>query len=104
PTDEFAVGYELWDKGNLVLAPKRPGMIQHEYLREALKNGLALEQQLGVNPFKYGMAAGTDAHNGLTAAEEDNFFSKLAEDEPNPERWDSTFMKRGDLTIKGWEI
>ena len=53
-------------------------MIQHEYLREALKNGLKLEQDLGANPFKYGMAGGTDTHNGLTATEEDNFFGKFA--------------------------
>ena len=78
PTDEFAVGYELWDRGNLNLVPKKPGMIQHEYLREALKNGLKVEQDLGANPFKYGMAAGTDTHNGLTADEEDNFFGKFA--------------------------
>ena len=76
-TDEFAVGYELWDRGNLVLVPKRPGMIQYEYLRQALKNGLKVEQDLGANPFKYGMAGGTDTHNGLTAAEEDNFFAKF---------------------------
>ena len=104
PDDEFAAGYELWDKGNLIVVPKQPGMIGHEYLREALKHGLKLETELGVNPFKYGMVAGTDAHTGLTAVEEDNFFSKLPEDEPRPGRWDATFMKRGDLVIKGWEI
>ena len=76
-TDEFAVNYELWDRGNLTLVPKKPGMIQYEYLREALKNGLKVEQDLGANPFKYGMAGGTDTHNGLTAAEEDNFFGKF---------------------------
>jgi Protein of unknown function (DUF3604) len=69
PTDEFAVNYELWDRGNLNRVPKQPGMIAHEYLREALKNGLKLEQQLGANPFKYGMAAGSDAHTGLIAME-----------------------------------
>jgi len=47
PNDEFAANYELWDRGNLVLKPKEPGMIQHEYLREALKNGLKVEQDLG---------------------------------------------------------
>ena len=50
------MGYELWDRGNLTLVPKKPGDIQHEYLREALKNGLKVEQDLGTNPFKYGMA------------------------------------------------
>jgi hypothetical protein len=103
-TDEFAAGYELWDRGNLALVPKKPGMIEHEYLRQALKNGLKVEQQLGVNPFKYGMAAGTDTHNGLTAAEEDNFFAKFVSAEPRPDRWDEDAMKFGDRVVKGWEM
>jgi hypothetical protein len=104
PNDEFTAGYELWDRGNLNLVPKKPGMIQHEYLREALKNGLKLEQELGVNPFKYGMAAGTDTHNALVAAEEDNFFSKFSGGEPRADRWDEDAMKFGDRVVKGWEV
>ena len=103
PADEFA-SYELWDRGNLNLVPKKPGMIQHEYLREALKNGLMLEQHLGANPFKYGMAAGTDTHNGLTADEEDNFFAKFVSAEPRPDRWAEDAMKFGDRVVKGWEM
>ena len=61
------------------MRPKTPGMIQYEYVREALKNGLKVEQDLGTNPFKFGLAGGTDTHNGLTAAEEENFFAKFAE-------------------------
>jgi hypothetical protein len=104
PSDEFAVGYELWDRGNLNLVPKKPGMIQHEYLREALKNGLKVEHQVGANPFKYGMAAGTDTHNGLTADEEENFFGKFVSAEPRPGRWSEDALKFGDRTVKGWEM
>ena len=103
PTDEFA-NYELWDRGNLNLVPKQPGMIATEYLREALKNGLRIEQQLGANPFKYGMVAGSDAHTGLTAMEENNFFCKFVSCEPRPERWDEDAMKFGDRVVKGWEV
>jgi hypothetical protein len=103
-TDEFAVNYELWDRGNLVLQPKQPGMIQHEYLREALKNGLKVEQDLGANPFKYGMAAGTDTHNALAAAEEDNFFAKFPSAEPRADRWDEDALKFGGRVVKGWEM
>jgi Protein of unknown function (DUF3604) len=53
--DEFA-NFAIWDKGNLNLHPKKPGMIKTEYAREALKNGLAIEKKLGVNPFKFGLA------------------------------------------------
>jgi hypothetical protein len=104
PNDEFAAGYELWDRGNLNLVPKKPGMIAHEYLREALKNGLMIEQQLGANPFKYGMAGGTDTHNGLVAAEEDNFFAKFVSAEPRPDRWDEDALKFSGRVVKGWEM
>jgi uncharacterized protein DUF3604 len=102
-TDEFA-SYELWDRGNLNLVPKKPGMVEHEYLRDALKNGLRVEQDVGVNPFKYGMAAGTDTHNGLTADEEDNFFGKFVSAEPRPDRWNEDAMKFGERVVKGWEM
>jgi hypothetical protein len=102
--DEFAVGYEIWDRGNLNLVPKKPGMIQYEYLREALKNGLKVEQQVGVNPFKYGMGGGTDTHNGLTADEEDNFYGKFVSAEPRPDRWSEDAIKFGRHVVKGWEM
>jgi hypothetical protein len=104
PNDEFAAGYELWDRGNLTLTPKKPGMIQYEYLREALKNGLKVEQQVGANPFKYGMVSGTDAHNGLTAEEEENFYCKFVSCEPRAERWSEDAIKFGDRVVKGWEV
>ena len=103
-TDEFAVNYELWDRGNLTQTPKKPGMIQYEYLREALKNGLKVEQDLGANPFKYGMAGGTDTHNGLVAAEEDNFFAKFPSAEPNADRWNENAMNFEGRIVKGWEM
>ena len=102
-TDEFAVNYELWDRGNLTQTPKKPGMIQY-VLREALKNGLKVEQDLGANPFKYGMAGGTDTHNGLVAAEEDNFFAKFPSAEPNAERWNENAMSFEGRIVKGWEM
>ncbi len=74
PDDAFA-DYETWDAGNLDLsAVKTPQMLQYEYAREALKNGLLLEKRLGTNPYKFGQVGSTDSHTGLATAEEDNFF------------------------------
>ena len=53
-------------------------MLEFEYARSALKNGLKLESELGVNPYKFGMIGSTDAHTGLAAVEEDNFFGKTS--------------------------
>ncbi|MCL5776905.1 DUF3604 domain-containing protein [Limibaculum sp. FT325] len=104
PNDEFA-DYETWDKGNLTLTEaKTPEMLDFEYVRSALKNGLALAPELGTNPYKFGLIGSTDAHTGLTAIEEDNFFGKLSSMEPNPERVTRMFMKHGDLSIMEWEV
>lgn len=44
------------------------------FVRQALADGLAREQQLGVNPYKFGIIASTDTHLGTPgAAEEDRF-------------------------------
>ena len=50
------------------------------------KNGLKLERQLGTNPYKFGLIGSSDAHTGLAAMEEDNFFGKTdaAGAEPAP--------------------
>jgi hypothetical protein len=104
PNDEFA-NYERWDRGNLDLSEdKKPEMLQFEYARSALKNGLKLEQQLGVNPYKFGMIGSTDAHTGLAAVEEDNFFGKLPQAEPSADRAIHAIAKFGDKSYMGWEM
>jgi hypothetical protein len=105
PNDEFA-GYEIWDRSNLNGTElKKPEMLRWEYAREALKTGLMLEQKLGVNPFKFGMVGGTDAHTALTAVEEDNFFGKHSGVEPEPNRWKHVVIEAPDpkLTVFGWQ-
>jgi hypothetical protein len=79
-------------------------MLEFEYARSALRNGLKLEQELGVNPYKFGMVGSTDAHTGLTAVEEENFFGKTSSTEPSPERGSNPFIQRGDAVIMDWEM
>jgi hypothetical protein len=103
PDDAFA-DYETWDVGNLDLSEaKKPQMLQHEYAREALKNGLLLEARLGTNPYKFGMVGSTDSHTALSTAEEDNFFGKHAGAEPSPERMKHPFTKTKNGEFKGWQ-
>lgn len=79
PNDEFAnYGDAGWDIGNLDLSfGKKQEMLQYEYSREALKNGLLIESQVGVNPFDFGMIGSTDAHTGLATADSDNYSGKF---------------------------
>lgn len=88
PNDEFApYGDEGWDAGNLNLsAPKTPDMLAADYVREALKRGLAVEAETGVNPFKLGMIGSTDSHTALATADSDNYFGKHTGVEPGPAR------------------
>ncbi|MEM7144002.1 MAG: DUF3604 domain-containing protein [Verrucomicrobiota bacterium] len=105
PNDEFA-DFDTWDKSNLNgTEAKTPDMIPAEYAREALKTGLQLKQKHGVNPFKFGMVSGTDAHTALAAVEEENFFGKHSGVEPEPHRWEHIVIEapNPDFTIKGWQ-
>ena len=104
PNDEFA-DYETWDQGNLDLSvPKQDSMLQYEYARQALQTGLLLEEQLGVNPYKFGMIGSTDSHTGLATAEEENFFGKHSGAEPSPARWEHPMAKVDDKEYTGWSM
>ena len=103
PEDEFA-DFETWDEGNLNLTPKEPGMLKHEYWREALKNGLMLKSSIGANPFMIGAAGGTDTHTALSAVEEDNFFGKHSGVEPSPTRWGHVVLSFDGREILGWRM
>jgi hypothetical protein len=93
--DEFA-DYGTWDKGSFGPDPKTPDMLPREYARSAWKRGLAYEAELGINPFKFGVVGSTDAHTGLSTAQEDNFFGKVALVEPtaDPIRFEEAITGR----------
>ena len=102
--DEFA-DYETWAKGNLNLSVlKDDDMLQFEYARAALRNGLAIEKKLGTNPYKFGMVGSTDSHTSLATAQEDNFFGKHSGSEPGPERMEHPMAKVGDQEYEGWSV
>jgi hypothetical protein len=102
PDDELA-DYGTWDKGNLGPISKEDRMLQYEYAREALKNGLKWEAELGTNPYKFGMVGSTDSHTSLTTAEEENFFGKAVHKEPSAHRMEKPVYQFGDITVMGWE-
>ncbi|MEO0421888.1 MAG: DUF3604 domain-containing protein [Pseudomonadota bacterium] len=45
------------------------------FVRNALKDGLVLEPELGVNPYRLGFIASTDSHNGIGGTTEEALYS-----------------------------
>ncbi|GMR05659.1 MAG: DUF3604 domain-containing protein [Gammaproteobacteria bacterium] len=104
PNDEYA-GHDVpWDKSNLGPVAKKKSMLQYEYAREALKNGLKLEAKLGTNPYKFGMLGSTDSHTSLATAEEDNFYGKHTGTEPTDKRANKLVAEFGEIKYYGWEM
>lgn len=81
PEDEFA-DYGTWDKGSFGPEPKTPDMLPREYARTAWQRGMAYQEKLGTNPFKFGVVGSTDSHTALSTAQENNFFGKVSLVEP----------------------
>ena len=75
PNDEFA-DFELFAYTFTTAAPT-PSKPQGSYVREAYQKGLAIQHQLGENPFKFGVIGSSDGHNSAGALEEDNYFGKF---------------------------
>jgi hypothetical protein len=100
PKDEFA-DFETWDVSNLGgSAAKSAGMLQYEYARSALKLGLKLGRELGVNPYKFGMNASTDTHTALPTTREENYFGKYQHTEPSPERHNREVVPADDPALR----
>ncbi len=74
PTDEFA-NYELMSV--LLGLPADSGRINKlvgSYGRQALKDGLAMQDARGYNPYKFGFGAASDSHNSASPYRQNNFF------------------------------
>ena len=74
PSDEFA-SYEI--NSYLLGLPPESGRIPHilgSYGRQALKDGLTMQDVRGFNPYKPGMAGGSDSHNTGSPYRQDNFY------------------------------
>ncbi|NND69513.1 MAG: DUF3604 domain-containing protein, partial [Halioglobus sp.] len=57
------------------------------YVRHALVQGLMEEQEIGVNPFKFGITASTDTHNAIGGGvQEANFPGHLGSGDERPEQ------------------
>ena len=74
PTDEYA-SYEIFS--GLLGLPADNGRIDHvhgSFARQAYKDGITMQDVRGYNPYKFGMAGGSDSHNTGSPYRQDNFF------------------------------
>ena len=100
PNDEFA-DYENWDVGNLAgSAAKEDWMLEYEYARSALKLGLKIGDDIGVNPYKFGLFGTTDTHTALATSREDNYFGKYQHTEPSPYRHNHEVIPAEDPALR----
>jgi hypothetical protein len=74
PNDEFA-NYEMYS--GLLGLPPNVGRIDHihgSFARQAYKDGITLQDTRGYNPYKFGLAGGSDSHNTGSPYRQDNFY------------------------------
>ena len=108
PNDEFA-SYELFQA--ILGQPADNGRIDHitgSFARQALKDGITMQDTRGYNPYKFGFGGGSDSHNSAVAYRHDNFFGMHADADGTVERrfagvliggtMDSRLVNPGGLT------
>jgi hypothetical protein len=83
PNDEFA-NYEVvvWQLLGAKGDPRNYG----SYIRQAYKDGLALQDTLGSNPYKFGVVSGSDSHSTAVPYRQKNFFGVHGTDDDTPEK------------------
>lgn len=108
PDDEFA-GFEPFNF-YLQNAPQGPSFraAVGDFMRSGLRRGLEIEQEIGVNPYQFGVIGSTDAHTGIASSEEPNFWGKVGKDSipENKRLYDTSDTEQqyepGVDTIDGW--
>ncbi len=74
PNDEFS-NYEI--SSFLIGLPEDSGRVPNivgSYARQALKDGLTMQDARGYNPYKFGFVSGSDSHNAGAPYRQNNFF------------------------------
>jgi hypothetical protein len=101
PTDEFA-SYELSQGGLLGQKPDggRVDHIQGSFARQAYKDGITMQDVRGYNPYKFGMAGGSDSHNTGSPYRQDNFFGGHAQIDGTPDRRLAGVLAFGTLDVR----
>ena len=74
PNDEWA-DFEIVPHRIDFSTPSQP---RGGYVREAYRNGLAMERELGSNPYRFGLIGSSDSHTGAGSFREGDYWGKTA--------------------------
>lgn len=88
PNDEWS-DFEIMP---FMVASTLPSKPAGSYIREAYLNGIRLQQEQNINPFKFGVIGSSDTHNASSAGDEDDYWSKIG-------LRDSDGVKRGVVPL-----
>ena len=100
PNDEFA-SYEMYEV--LLGLPANVGRVDHitgSYARQAYKDGIAMQDTRGYNPYKFGMAGGSDSHNTGSPSRQDNFYGLHADADGTVERRFAGVLIGGTMDVR----
>lgn len=102
PNDEFAE-FEIFRR---LFFAQQPVPLAGDYARNALMTGLELQQQLGVNPYKFGMIGSSDIHTGMATIEESSFGGAVARDSKLEDRAAAPRNRPPQLAaaLAAWEL
>ena len=81
-TDEWA-SFELLEE--LMGGSGRNGAVRGSYVRDAFKTGLQIDNEIGINPYQFGLIGSSDSHNASIPVEEDNYTGKIGTGDATPE-------------------
>jgi hypothetical protein len=82
PNDEWA-DFEIMSQ---TIGSGQPSKPQGSYVREALLNGIKLEEAKAINPYRFGLIGSSDTHNAAGSFREDDFWSKTGLLDITPEQ------------------
>ena len=100
PNDEFA-SYELYS--NLLGLPTDVGRVDHihgSFARQALKDGITMQDVRGYNPYKFGVGAASDSHNTGSPYRHDNFYGGHAQVDGTVEHRFAGVLAGGTMDVR----
>ncbi len=99
PDDEWA-DFEIVPA--ILGIPDSVGRVDGSYARQALRAGLEIEAQVGVNPYRFGMIGASDSHNASSPVDERSYSGKIGVLDGTPQaRLENTPLYGGATGLAG---